>query len=422
MMLESVLFYVHYALLLLFGVYLSAAFAGVRLTTKNTWICLALAALCGALQIAVYACFSEASVWKLYPLITHLPLALLLCLFYRKRVTTALAAICTAYLCCQPAKWFGVFLFYLTGSPALEACARILMLLASAVIALKYAAPYISEIFSKDTRSVCIFGITPVVYYVFDYAAGIYTDFWATSSYVAAEFIPCLLCVTFMLFCLIYHAEYEQKSEAEQKEQIVRVIVEQQAREIEAAKRSEQEIRLLRHDMRLHLNSLALCIETGDREKALQMLSAYASYIEGTTLEHFCENDTVNYVLSDFSARCRAKGIDFSHTVELDEFKADDLLFSSILSNSLDNALNAQDEVPPDRRSVRLLLKNTDGKLLLSVKNPVSKKPVFADGLPISSRDGHGYGTRSIRYMTERLGGNCQFLFQEGQFILRVIL
>ena len=48
--------------------------------------------------------------------------------------------------------------------------------------------------------------------------------------------------------------------------------------------------------------------------------------------------------------------------------------------------------------------------------------PAFVDGLPLSTRKGHGYGTRSIRYMTERLGGHCQFSAQEGLFILRVVL
>jgi hypothetical protein len=68
------------------------------------------------------------------------------------------------------------------------------------------------------------------------------------------------------------------------------------------------------------------------------------------------------------------------------------------------------------------MLKSSQGKLLLSVKNPIQKKPVFSDGLPITNQDGHGYGTQSIRYMTERLGGNCQFNAQDNVFITRVII
>ena len=70
------------------------------------------------------------------------------------------------------------------------------------------------------------------------------------------------------------------------------------------------------------------------------------------------------------------------------------------------------------------MLKSSDGKLLLSVRNPYKDKPILVDGMPISpaASQGHGYGTKSICYMTERLGGNCQFVLEENQFVVRVII
>ncbi|MGI6772411.1 MAG: GHKL domain-containing protein [Acutalibacteraceae bacterium] len=35
---------------------------------------------------------------------------------------------------------------------------------------------------------------------------------------------------------------------------------------------------------------------------------------------------------------------------------------------------------------------------------------------------GHGLGTQSIKYVTEKLNGNCQFVAKDGQFALRVVL
>lgn len=68
------------------------------------------------------------------------------------------------------------------------------------------------------------------------------------------------------------------------------------------------------------------------------------------------------------------------------------------------------------------MLKTSGGKILLSVKNPVSEPPYFVDGLPVSKREGHGYGTQSIRYMTERLNGKWQFSVKNNTFILKVII
>ena len=67
-------------------------------------------------------------------------------------------------------------------------------------------------------------------------------------------------------------------------------------------------------------------------------------------------------------------------------------------------------------------VKTMDGKIYLSVRNPVTKNPVMADGLPVSNRKGHGYGTQSIQYVTEKLGGNCQFSAKNKIFIARVII
>lgn len=421
-MIETILTFLDGVLLLIFGANLSAAFAGIRLSKRNALIFLGFCCFCGALQAGAYFAFSEDAVRRLYPVIAHLPLILLLCLYYRRRFITALVSVFTAYLCCQPVKWVGILAFTLSRSYLAEYIVRVLMFSCTAVFALKLFAPYLSEIFSKDTRSVCIFGSIPIVYYCFDYATVVYTDLWRNHAQLVGEFFPALLCIMFIAFCVIYYHTYEQKADAERKAQIVRVIAQQRSREIESIRRNEKEIRMLRHDMRLFLSSVALCLDNGDSAKAQELIASYSSHISGALLEHFCGNDTVNYVLSDFSARCRAKDIRFDCAIDLKELNADEILFSSILSNALDNAINAQEDIPADRRYIQLMLRCVEEKLLVSVKNPIAKKPVFADGLPVTDKTGHGFGTQSIRYLTERLGGNCQFSVQDNCFLVRIVI
>ena len=421
-MFDQILTFVHGGILLIFGILLTAAFSGTRCTNKNVLTFGGFFLFSGLLQTAAILTLSENLVWKLYPLITHLPLILLLRLGYRKPTVSAMAATFTAYLLCQPAKWLGVLVYQISGSSALEYAARIVGLLAVGSIAVHYLCPCLSEIFNKDRRSVCIFGLLPTVYYVFDYVTAIYTDLWLNSDRVVMEFLPLFLAIVYIIFCFVYYKEYEQKADALRKEQIIRITVEQQAKEIAAVKQSEQEIRLLRHDMRLLLNSLAISIENGETEKAREMIAAHIDRIEGTRLERFCSVETINYVLSDYAAKCRSLEITFSFDIELDALKVDEPLFCSILSNALDNAFNAQQVIPASKRMIRLMLKQAGGKLLLSVKNPTAGQVSFVDGLPLAGKKGHGYGTQSIRYLTERLGGNCQFSQQQDTFILRVVL
>lgn len=189
----------------------------------------------------------------------------------------------------------------------------------------------------------------PMIYYIFDYFAIIYTDLWIDNNRVVAEFLPLMLVFIYMTVTILYSNEVEEKMYAEHKASIIRITSEQQKKEIEAIRRNE-------------------------------------------------------------------------HDVEIDHPTIDVNMFSSILSNSLDNALDAQKTLPEVNKYIRLMLKTSGGKILLSVKNPVSEPPHFVDGLPVSKREGYGYGTQIIRYMTERLNGKWQFLIKNNTFTLKVII
>lgn len=422
-MVEIILFFLHYAILLSFGVLLSFGFAGVRLNVKeNIYQALLLFVVCGVLQVALFFGFEEALVWKLYPVITHFPIIAFLYLYYRKRLVTAVAAVATAYLCCQPSKWFGLLVYALTQNTVIQQVANILILVGVGVVSILYMVPYVSKLFNKDFQSICIFGSIPIFYYLFDYVTGIYTDLWNAHSRLIAEFLPFFICVFFLIFCVVYYREYEQKSDAERNEQLIRIAAEQQTARMEDVKRTEKELRIMRHDMRLFLNGLAVSVENGDLNNTAQMIASQISRIEAVKVERFCDSDMINYVLSDAAEKCRYKMIPITFDVLIGKLHVDEMLFCSILSNALDNAINAQEPIPSDRQGIKVMLKHMNGKVLFSVKNAVLKAPEFSDGLPVTSRKGHGYGTQSICYITEKLGGNYQFSMSGEYFLLRVIL
>ena len=419
-MILDLVYFLHYGLILLFGILLSFAFCGIRV--YHILLIGALFVVCGSLQLGGLMLWNEAVIWKLYPLITHLPLVALLYFYYHQRISTALAAVSSAYLCCQPAKWCGLIVLAITEQPIAEYLTRIATLIVMSFVILRWISDSLARIFHKDNRSVFIFGMVPLVYYLFDYSMGIYTNNWIAFNQVALEFLPFFLCFVYLMFCFVYYKQYEQNADAQRSEQIIRITVEQQTKELEAVKRSDTEVRMLRHDMRMILSSLGLCIDEGDLENAKQIIRGYISRIDGTTYQRFCTHDMINYVLSDYHGRCKAMEIPFSYTIDVETLKVDEIQFCSILSNALDNALNAQKTLTSEKRNVRLLLKSTEGKLLLSVSNPFDTPPVFVDGLPVSDQKNHGYGTQSIRYLSQRLGGNCQFTVEDNRFITRVIL
>ena len=82
---EEILFYLHFALLLFFGILLSAAFSGIRIFERKNLFQIGICfAFCGLLQLWGYFSFGEETVWKIYPLITHFPIVFWLCVFLKK--------------------------------------------------------------------------------------------------------------------------------------------------------------------------------------------------------------------------------------------------------------------------------------------------------------------------------------------------
>lgn len=423
-MIDTILFFTHHTLTLLWGVVLSAAFCGVQMTKRNMGIVAVIFAACGISQVSALLLLGEQRVWELYPLIVHALLAAFLHLIFRKRIITVLASVSLAYLCCQPSKWFGLLAAAFSENSAFVWCVRIAVAAVVAVIVLRCISGLISEIFNKDTRSVLIFSSVPFVYYLFDYTVSIYTNLWEVHSRLISEFLGFFLCVTFIVFCIVYYREYEKKMQTQQQNQIIEITVQQQAKEIENIRKSNLEASLMRHDMRLLLSNLALCIDHNDKENARNLISGYVSQVDSASLHRYCPNDTVNYILSNFENKCSKANIPFLVDLGLETLRVDEIMFSTILSNALDNALNAQLNLPEKDRQIKLMLKDSDGKLLLSVKNPFlgTSSDSYVNQFPATPKDGHGYGTQSIIYMTEKLGGKCQFSVQNNLFILRVVL
>lgn len=405
-----------------FGVFVSCTFSGIQYNKKNILIMSFFSTLCSIAVLFANFLPNPIISWRIMPLLVHIPNLLLLIFYYHKRFSTSLAGICTAFLLCQPPRWmYTILLKVIKHIKVLQICIFLLLFILTFLLAL-YLSQYISKLFNKDNKSVYIFSSVPILYYVINYFLEIETNFWSTTNPMVTEFFRFLVCIVFLLFCVVYYKEYEQKLDLEHKEQIINISFEQQKKEMELLKEKEQEIRIIRHDLRLYLNTLIMHINENDKEGALKLASSLATSIDATKLHYYCSNDTINYILSEYAEKCEKASILFQPTIQLTSLPTDEIMFSSILSNGLDNAINAAAILPVEKRSIKLMLKTDNGKLLLSIRNHFEGKIIFSDGVPISNKPGHGYGTQSICYITQKLGGNYQFMAENNEFILRVVI
>ena len=92
---DSVLELMHYGTILIFGVYLSAAFLGVWLNRRNILILLVFCVVSGAIDAVSKVLFGAQIAAKLYPLFTHVPLILFLMFFYKYKLIPTMTSVFT---------------------------------------------------------------------------------------------------------------------------------------------------------------------------------------------------------------------------------------------------------------------------------------------------------------------------------------
>lgn len=420
-MLESTLYIIHYALVFAFGIVLSFKFCDVLFDKKSIlWMC-GLFIVSGALQLFGLIYIGEEIIWKSYPLITHLPLLVILFFVFHKRILSILASITTAYLCCQIINWIGI-LFSLSHNKILVEIISISSLLALGYYIFINIGDIISNIYNKDNKKIAIFAIVPIIYYIFDYSMSIYTNLLPKENALAIQFPSFFLSLIYLTFLVIYYREEEIKANIKRNEEIMRILHEQQSKDITNIKQSENVIKLLRHDMRFLLNNIALSLENKDSETALKLVQGYTHEIDSTRIERYCANDTLNYIFSDYNEKCKKLSIPFILNAEIGNLKIDEIMISSIISNALDNAINAQLMLPIEQRKIILNIKYIKDKILFVVKNPYVKEPVFINNIPTTNQQNHGYGVQSIVYMSEKLGGTCEFCIKDNLFQVRIII
>jgi len=422
-MIFAILGITNYCVLLFFGTFVASSFIGIERTRENNIMLIIFILFIYSIQVISYVFWGSDFTGMIYPLITHLPSLILFVFCFKKRFLPSLFAIMSSYLCCEISYCFEISALSLSNETWVSFIVRITVTIPIWFFIVKYVTPSIRIIFSKSNKTILIFGILPLFYYIFDYTTTVYTKLLYSGSPFILEFLPLVLCISYLFFNIVYTKEYEQKCEAERYYQLMELHKEQSIKEIEAIRHSEYEISLVSHDMRHFLNNILSYIESDNKDKAKSYIRDVIEITNKTTIQKFCANELVNMVLSSYLSKMNDYDIKLDATVEIPEsLPCSDVEFTSILANGLENAIHAVSKLEVEKRIITLDLHMVNNKLLLSIKNPYAQKPIIENGTPTSRALGHGLGTQSIKYVTTKLNGNCQFTADEGMFALRIVL
>ena len=172
-----------------------------------------------------------------------------------------------------------------------------------------------------------------------------------------------------------------------------------------------------RHDRRHHNLVMLEFANNNDIESVRQYLgNLVESENEVWGEVRYCENMTVNTVLTVYERRAKEKGISVKLSAKASrdiDVSPQDLVI--IIANLFENAINATEKLKDQDKHIDISIKESAQRLLIKVENPCRSNLSFNESL-------YGVGIRSIIATTNKYDGMYDFTAEYGSFSAKISL
>jgi hypothetical protein len=288
----------------------------------------------------------------------------------------------------------------------------------------RYVVASVNRLINLSKKSLLLFGIVPLFYYLFDYTTTIYTDLLFQGIKFVVLFMPSVVSMFYFIFINFHYNEIQRRSNAEKESMLLSVQIKQAKKDLNEFWEQQEKTAIYRHDMRHHLNLIAGFLADGDTGKSMEYINRVQSNIMEVTPIRYCENNTVNLILSYYA--CKADTANITLTVEAQirqNIPIVETELCALLSNGLENAINACTQVEDVRaRIIHFKCKVHKEKLVIFIENSFTGMVIEENGLPKSTLPDHGFGMKSMVMIIDKYSGCYSYTAEDGIFTLRMVL
>ena len=222
----------------------------------------------------------------------------------------------------------------------------------------------------------------------------------------------------------IFNALKNQQRVFENKEQenILKMQVSTIRSRVEEYSKANDKFSKERHDFRHKLQTISRMIETKKYDELIKTISQYNEALDETKVKTYCDNAVIDAVLSSYLYKAEANGIKVTAAVGLpDVLPVSDVELATALANAVENAMNAQEKVEPEKRHIEIKAISTP-QFMIEVSNTFCEDIKFDDdGIPVTDKEGHGIGTRSIVAFCNKYNAFYEFKTKGDKFILHIM-
>lgn len=223
-----------------------------------------------------------------------------------------------------------------------------------------------------------------------------------------------MLSALFLRMVLAYsHVKYQHEKELLATIEMQKELLEQNYTAVNRA--YSQNARLF-HDFHRHLEVLRQLAGKYHAPELSRYIDSIISPVQNISSMVWTGNQTVDYILNSRHAKAEESGIHMEMNIEYPyntNIKANDLC--TILSNLLDNALEAAAAMPADNApcgcSINLTIRRIHNILVIKLKNSSPKPSYTPEGELSTAKKGlllHGWGMKNIESTVQKYDGVIQ--------------
>ncbi len=236
-----------------------------------------------------------------------------------------------------------------------------------------------------------------------------------------------LICVMMILFSgmavivsMSHLRETDSNMRAEEVSQLLRI----EKSRYEQDRQIHDAISVKCHDIRHKIAAMRSSSEDDVYRTELKKIGKLVDIFD--TAPH-SRNAALDVVLANKMLTCNSLNITITCMADgrRMDFMADSDIYA-LFGNILDNAIEAVQHVQdPEQRMITLNVENRGDFLTISCENFFTGTLNFEDGLPTTSKAdqmNHGFGTHSIRMLTEKYDGFLKISSQDDIFTLSIII
>ncbi len=181
--------------------------------------------------------------------------------------------------------------------------------------------------------------------------------------------------------------------------------------------------RIERHDARHRFQTIASLLEREDSCAALEYIHTCLTQLQKPDQIHYCSNPILNAILSSYLGQAKKEHIRLETCLSIpDRLPVDAMELSIVFANALENAIHACRLLPKEDRMI-IIKCIQKPSLMFEISNPYTGTVLFSEEqLPVSAKNGHGIGSRSIAAFCKKHDAFYSFHAENGWFTVKVVM